>query len=374
MKPKIKLLHTADLHLGARFIGLGDRGAIQRRRLREAVLDIARLAVQEQVDAILMAGDVFDHTAPSPESISAFMQALQMVDAMQIPVILIAGTHDHLGDYTVLARLEKEGAFVLLTPNRPVWERADRQLMVQGVSLIEAGRPERPLAALHRRPDCQAWQIGMAHASLEVIQQDSQEARFSAAEIAATGLDYLALGHWHGLRDCSQGGVVSWYSGPPEMIALDESLSGSVLIVTLEEGRSVQVTPRRIGRRTYLRLAVEAKSVEAILDRVRPAADPEAVLELTLNGILPPELHADPDEIHRQLASLFFHVRLKDQSVSELTPEELERFPETTVIGKFIRSVQAEMSEVDALRRQELQQALQLGMALLLGREVNLWS
>jgi len=36
--------------------------------------------------------------------------------------------------------------------------------------------------------------------------------------------------------------------------------------------------------------------------------------------------------------------------------------------------VQAEMSEVDALRRQELQQALQLGMALLLGREVNLWS
>jgi len=375
MKPNLKLLHSADLHLGAKFVGLGIRGAEQRCRLRNALQDLAALAVTERVDALLLAGDTFDYLSPSPESIASFKRTLQILSEARIPVLVIAGTHDHLGHGAFLPQLETDcqGQFTLLTPERPVWRRHDGQLTVQGVSLLAADRPERPLAGVGRTED-PGWQVGLAHASLDLGNLVVCEALISPAEIAATGLDYLALGHWHGVRDCSQGNTVAWYSGPPEMIAWDEEQAGQALVIELADGQPAKVTPRRIGKRTFVRLTVEAEALESLLDRIRPSADPEAVLELVCSGIVPPEIRFNPEELKAAVASWFFHIRIKDMTSAEIPADELDRFPETTVIGRYIRLMQAELAAAGEDQQEDVRQALQLGLALLLGREVNVWS
>ncbi len=373
MRLPLKILHTADLHLGAKFVGLGSRGADQRRRLREVLGDIVKVAGGERVNLILFSGDTFDSNTPSPESVNAFKHALVRLDEMNIPAIMIAGTHDNLAENAILPRLESETTLVLLKPEQPLWENAELNVLIQGVSLINARQPERPLAAW-RRIDSPFWQIGMAHASLEIENKARQEACFSPREIKATGLDYIALGHWHNQRDCSEGDVACWYSGSPEMIAMDESGSGSVLVVYFEHNKPPVITPHRVGKRSLLRLAAEACQIEETLERARSQADPEAVLELTLSGLVSPEVKPDLEEIKRALKEHFFYVRLRDDSSIVLSPEELSKYPENTVIGRFIRMVRDEMSGADTGRREELEQVLQLGCAMLSGREVMPWS
>ncbi len=375
MRPSLKLLHTADLHLGARFVGLGERGAEQRRLLRETLRAIAELAATWPADAVLLAGDVFDSRTPSPDSLTAFTQALDRLASARIPVLMIAGTHDALDGNEVLPRLARTrpGTLVLLTPERPTWSDPEKRWTAHGVSLLSSSAPERPLSGL-RRSGGAGWELGLAHAALEQGQVAAGEARFSPAEVAATGLDYLALGHWHGLRECSQGGVTAWYPGPPEMIASDEAGSGQVLLVTLTEGQPPRVEPRRVGQRTLVKVTLEASHPAAAREQALALADAQAVLEVTLNGLVPAGEALLADDLRRELAPKFFHVRVKDRSACELTPEDLARFPETTALGRYLRLVQAEMAGAEGARLQDLQQALQLGVAMLQGREVGLWS
>lgn len=376
MKNQLKILHTADVHLGAAFAQLGARGTRQRQRLREVLSDIAETALRESAQVLLLSGDTFDNLRPSPESLQAFNALVRKMAAAGIPVVMIAGTHDHWAGNEVFPKLKKDlgEALVVLSPENPVWKNADLGVCCQGVSLIRQDQPEHPLAALRRVPDFGGWQIGLVHAALDLGKARTVEARFTPGEVTATGLDYLALGHWHGRLDCSQGEVTAWYSGAPEMIALDEAESGQVLMVQFEEGKPVQVVPVRVGKRVWIRLEADVNQVAQVLEQAKSQANGEAILDLTLAGMASPEQGLDQEALRGILAPDFFHVRIHDRTQVTCTPEELDKYPETTAMGRFIRVLKAQIEQADPVQRVDLEKALQIGVAFLRGTEVRLWS
>ncbi|MBN1595914.1 DNA repair exonuclease [candidate division FCPU426 bacterium] len=375
MRPPLKIVHTADLHLGAKFTKLGAKGAGQRKRLCEVLVDITDLALRERADFVLFAGDTFDHHQPAPQSLSAFEFAVARLAQAGIPVLLIAGTHDFLNGRSILKKYladQAEGP-ILLHSRRPVWKSAEKQAVIQGVSLERPDSPARPLAGLHRTED-PGWQIGMIHASLEIGQETTREAVFSPAEVQGSGLDYLALGHWHRMRDCSAGQTTCWYPGAPEMIAMDEEEKGRVLVVELRESTGPRVTPVTVGKRSLLRVNTEVSRLEEALHRAMLQVDPDRILELTLSGMMPPGQPPDIREIQNRLAGEFFFVEVRNSAVSRLSAEEMLQYPEQTVIGRFIRLVEERQKKAEPAQKEQLEQALQLGLALLSGREVLPWS
>jgi DNA repair exonuclease SbcCD nuclease subunit len=85
-------------------------------------------------------------------------------------------------------------------------------------------------------------------------------------EIAASGLDYLALGHWHGAQVAKARGVTYAYSGAPEPVALDQDKAGKVLLVTLDtkgEDKTVKVDERTVGKTTFEHREIDAATVES---------------------------------------------------------------------------------------------------------------
>lgn len=87
----MKLLHTADWHVGKTVRGRG-RGAEHERVLQE----IARVADDEGVDVVLVVGDVFDTAAPSPESEQIVYRALlELTAGGERPVVVVSGNHDN---------------------------------------------------------------------------------------------------------------------------------------------------------------------------------------------------------------------------------------------------------------------------------------
>jgi DNA repair exonuclease SbcCD nuclease subunit len=221
----------------------------------------------------------------------------------------------------------------------------------------------------------------MVHGSLLIPgRTEHDEVVFTSEEIAATHLDYLALGHWHSTQRGQAGATLWAYSGAPEPVAVDQDRAGNVLLVTLAErdgGRHVDVEERRIGRTRFDRLDVDAADVAsqpALAERIASLADPDVVLDVRLIGVRPDELDLVPDEVERELADRFFRLRVRDASAAAL-PEGPPPPPDT-IVGALVRDLSHEVAEAEAggddEQARELREALRVARLLLDGREVAL--
>ena len=88
----MKLLHAADFHLDAPFAALSpEKAALRRAEGRELLSRLAALAREEQVDLVLLSGDLFDSQSVYPETLTALREALA---AIPVPVFIAPGNHD----------------------------------------------------------------------------------------------------------------------------------------------------------------------------------------------------------------------------------------------------------------------------------------
>ena len=90
----LRLLHTADVHLGARHADLGEAATDQRERQFAAFKVAVDLAIAEKVDAFLVAGDLFDSNAQPRRSVERVAAELARLANTRIRTVVIPGTHD----------------------------------------------------------------------------------------------------------------------------------------------------------------------------------------------------------------------------------------------------------------------------------------
>ena len=225
----------------------------------------------------------------------------------------------------------------------------------------------------------------MLHTSVAIPgRTDHDEVVVTVEEIAASGLDYLALGHWHSAQVAKTKGVTYAYAGAPEPVAVDQDKAGKVLLVTLDVDKSgqhtVEVDQRVVGKTTFERREIDAGTVgsqPALVADLMKGANPDLVLDVRVIGVRPDALDLDTTEIEQELRASYLRVRVRDVSHPALTEGALP--PEETIAGAFIRNVEGRIADLEATgddmaRREaeELRDVLQLGRHLLAGSEVTL--
>jgi exonuclease SbcD len=96
----MRLLHTGDWHIGRTI-----RGRSRIPEFTDALSEVVGIAVQENVDAVLIAGDIYDHRSPAPEADGLVFEALVRLYEAGIPVVAIPGNHDSPIRLEALAKL-----------------------------------------------------------------------------------------------------------------------------------------------------------------------------------------------------------------------------------------------------------------------------
>jgi DNA repair exonuclease SbcCD nuclease subunit len=217
----------------------------------------------------------------------------------------------------------------------------------------------------------------MIHGSRQIPGKvDRDDVLFTDDEIAASDLDYLALGHWHSFSQGRAGSTVWAYSGAPEPVAVDQDGAGSVCLVRLEDGvggrSSVRVDRVAVGRTVNRREDIDAATIgsqEALVARIAEMADADLILRVAIVGIAPDTLEIDVTEVQQALAPSFLHVRVVDRSATELAAGP--NLPEDTVAGRFISDLEAKVRAAEAISdkaaAEQARQVLRLGRRLLLG-------
>lgn len=391
----LRLLHTADVHLGARHADLGEAAAAQRERQFAAFRATIDLAIAEHVDIVLIAGDLFDSNVQPKRSVDRVAAELKrLVDAL-IRTVIIPGTHDCYERSSIyrandLAALSGSGPdddlVTVLTPDRPWVHLAACDAIVHAIVFPTKRAPHSPLRDLDiDKVDAKAkWHIGLVHGSIAIPDRtDADEVVVTKEEIGATGLDYLAFGHWHSTQQGRAGTTTYAYSGAPEPIAVNQDGAGKVLLVELDEKadrRTVKIEPRTVGRTRFEKFDIDAISLADqpdLVAKLTGRADPDLVLDVRLTGVRPDELDLDLAEVEEGLKGSFLRVRVRDFAMPALTEGVLPS-PDT-IAGAFIRDVEARIAELEAdpadastLEAAELRDVLRLGRLLLAGHEVTL--
>jgi len=99
MNSPFRFVHTADLHLDSPLKSLARRDALLAEHVknatREALERIIDLCIEEQVHALLIAGDIYDSHNPSVSTVGFFLRQLNRLKSKDIRVYMIRGNHDH---------------------------------------------------------------------------------------------------------------------------------------------------------------------------------------------------------------------------------------------------------------------------------------
>lgn len=393
----LRIIHTADVHLGARHDDLGEQAAAQRERQFAAFARSVDLAIVEKVDLFLVSGDLFDSNVQPRRSVERVAAELTRLVEARIRTVLIPGTHDvydrasiyRAYDLKAMSGSTPDDDYVtLLRPDLPYVHLASCDAIVHGPVFATKRAPHSPLQGLTGDVAgiAATWRIALVHGSIVIPgKTEHDEVVITTDEIAATGLDYLALGHWHSAQTGKAGTVTYAYAGAPEAVALDQDRAGKVLLVELDASptkRTVTVDERSVGATKFEKLELDASTVAnqpALVATLSAKADPDLVLDVRLVGVRPDELDLDTDEVEAALARSFLKTRVRDVSLPALTEGTLPS-PDT-VAGAFIRDLEARIAELEATaagsteraaEAAELRDALRLGRLLLAGHEVSL--
>jgi DNA repair protein SbcD/Mre11 len=385
----LRLVHTADVHLGARHTDLGDRAVALRERQFAAFGAAIDLAIAEKVDLFLIAGDLFDSNVQPRRTVDrAAAQLRRLVDA-KIRTVLVPGTHDvydrssiyRAYDLAALAGAVGSDFLTVLTPDRPDVVLPTLDVVVHGRCFASKRAPESPLAGVDATGDDRAtWHVGLLHAAIAIPDKtEHDDVVITPDEIAASHLDYLALGHWHSFSQGKAGSTTYAYSGAPEAVAIDQDKAGSVCLVALEQSGSrkrVTVEQRAVATTRFERLDLDTALIATqpgLIDLLAAKASPDLVLDVRLIGVRPEALDLDLDEIEAALGDRFLRIRVRDRSIAPLTDGILP--PADTVLGALIRDLEGRIAEQEAAEdgtADELRDALRLGRLLLQGEEVTL--
>lgn len=249
-----RFLHTADWQLGKPFGGFDAETSVRLQDERFRVINrIADHAEAQGVRDIVVAGDVFDQEHPSDRVLRR--AADRMAEAKGCRWWLLPGNHDPAGPDSLWGRMTSR----FLPDNVVPLVTGDAQTLAQGVVLLPAPwtskNPGRDLTEgfASIAPDADL-RLGVAHGSVQAFGSDPDEAALIPEDRAdRSGLAYLALGDWHGLR---RAGPRAWYPGTPEADSFTNNLRGQVLLVDTDNPDAPEPLPT--GAFTWLSATVEA--------------------------------------------------------------------------------------------------------------------
>lgn len=263
-RDRIRFLHCADIHLDAPFGGRSCREYAEMRRedVWKTFESAIGLAEEEQVDFILICGDLYEHDYTSKHTIQKLGSLL---GRLSVPVVILPGNHDPYVANSWYKAWRWPGNVVILNPERPSVMFESLDTFIHGVG-FSAFRQDTPDLSSVPGPDGDHFNIFMLHGTLDMHFSRSPFNPVSTADLAGLGYDYYALGHFHNRKtDFSLSNAAN--PGSPEPFGFDETGDHGVLLVNLERvgsGRkALDIREIDLAQKRYVWLSMDMTGISS---------------------------------------------------------------------------------------------------------------
>lgn len=257
----MKFLHIADLHIGKR---VNEFSMIEDQKY--ILIEILKIIDSEKVDAVLMAGDIYDKAVPSAEAVQLFDTFLTNLVKKDIKVFVVSGNHDSAERIAFASQIMKESG-VYMSPvysgaEEPV--RLDDEYGMVNVYMLPFVKPIHVRNCFDDAEEIRSYDEAVKFAVGKMNVDTSERniivahqfvtgaERCDSEEVSVGGLDdieyhafdkfdYAALGHIHGAQHVGRAEVR--YSGTPLKYSFSEAKhKKSVTIVDIKEKGTVEIS------------------------------------------------------------------------------------------------------------------------------------
>lgn len=367
----IKILQTGDVHLGAKFEGLGEKGVAQRKQIERAFERSVQVAIDKKVDLFVIAGDLFDGDNPPQSAVDFVRRQLGRVGQESIVTIIIPGNHDYLSDRSVYKGSfwnEMQNVFVFNDPKTEKKEFTDLNLTVYAKVLTTKNSTESPI--LKTVSSTTKHNMMIVHGSF-IPSQGSRDLFFdqwpiTPEEIKGSNMDYIAIGNFHGMQDVSQGDVTAWYAGSPEAIAFDQKNAGFVLLIGIDGGKT-KVESIKVGERNFDQMEIILDNIadsNELKNKILEGADVNLIRKVVLSGFSAANIFIDEESLEGELGDHFFKLIVMDKAVPQMPELDRGKYSSDLIVGQFISLVKEKIEKSASDSEKDImQKALQLGLS-----------
>ncbi|MBR3973489.1 MAG: DNA repair exonuclease [Oscillospiraceae bacterium] len=357
----MKLIHCSDIHLDSKMES-NLTAAQARERNAEVLAAFARMvqyAAANQVDAVLIAGDLFDTNRVSALTVDFVLDTIR--SAEHVDFLYLRGNHDESHD--VFADRDLPANFKTFGGEWTSWRYGN--VVITGLEL-----------------DSENWNT--MYDSLRLNPEDTNIVLLHGQESSSPGqeqialpllknknIHYLALGHIHSFRleKLDLDGI--WcYCGCLEGRGFDE-LGAKGFVLVNAENRRVQAEFVPFAARTLEEVTVDisglitVSQIQTAMEKAAAGISPDSLVKFTLTGEYTLETQKDLRFLKKMLESKFWFVKIKDESRLMIDKASYEH--DISLKGEFIRMVMAsDRSE------EEKEQIILCGIRALSGEEVAL--
>lgn len=236
-----RILHTGDTHIGFRQYGLEER----REDFAKAFLEVVRLAIDERVDAVIHAGDLFEDRLPGAEDLQATLRGLFQLQRAHIKFLGIVGNHEQRRGVQWLDLFASLDLAVHLT----LQPYDLKGIPIYGLDF--AGRREL------EPPRCEGGVL-VCHQLLDEVEPDGE---LSLKKLYHCGAKTVLLGDFHERKVWFEKGMLITYCGSTERWALDEQRRRSVNLIELRNNR---IDHRDLKTREFLYITTDEDPVQRL--------------------------------------------------------------------------------------------------------------
>lgn len=363
----VKVLHCADVHIGAVGGILGENAA---KRRFETLLTFERIileANERMVDFLLISGDLFDSNSVDNELIDRTFEALKNTVGMK--VIYCAGNHDPLNATSpFLTRALPENLYVLGTEDECI-DFADKGVRIYGRSFEDNSQAGKNRFSI-TPPDDDIINIMVIHGELK-SDLNSQYNAITPEFVKSSKMDYIALGHVHKRSGILKLDNTSFaYCGCPEGQGFDELDDKGVYIGEIKK-HTAELEFLAVSKRRYIEenidvsgLSNSAEIAAEIINQLKLLYGEDYsqnLYKIILVGEVEESLIISKDEILSRLDDELYFAKLKDKTEIKIDTELLAN--EVSLKGIFTKNMLSliENAENDE-EKERLRDAVKLGL------------
>jgi len=297
-----RFVHTADVHLDSPLCSLALRNPdlveLIGNATRQAFARTVDLCLEEQVDALLLAGDLYDGEQTSMKTARFLAEQLRRLGEARIETFIVRGNHD------AMSKITREMTFpdtVTLFKGWAAAVEAKRRspggtVFIHGLSFSQPHATE-SLVGKYKPPVDGAVNIGLMHTSVGGSGDHDPYAPCTMADLNGAGYRYWALGHVH-KRWVQDGPCTVVMPGIPQGRDINEGGAKSVSLVAIGDDGSISIEERIVGVAQFERVSVPVEGIDdwtnlvgSINDALRRAKETTAadhlVARLRLTGSTP---------------------------------------------------------------------------------------
>ena len=354
----MRIIHTSDIHLDSPLTSRLPQDKVRERR-RELLSGFGRLVEEAKalgVEAIIIAGDLFDNSRVSRRALDTALGIIQ--DAREITFFYLQGNHE--GDALIASARVMPENLKIFGDDWTYYDIGD--VTVAGRNVIQENMFDSLSLSKERK------NILVLHGELR--DRSCAPDIIGIKEAAGKNIDYLALGHYHSYSaEAIDDRGAAVYSGTPEGRGLDEVGDKGYSLLSTSSDRVLHSFRPFARRRLHivpleLDGAVRTVEIGERAERALRSIPSSDIVRLELTGRYFPTLWKDTDSLIREYSGRFYYFEVKDSSRIAINPDDYRH--DMSLKGEFIRTVSRDSSLDEATK----EKIIACGINALMGEDL----